>query len=275
MLYLGVLVLLPLSTVFIRSSTVGWDGFWQIISEPRLIASYQLSFGAALTAAVVNVVFGLIVAWVLVRYSFPGKRLVDGMIDLPFALPTAVAGISLTALYSPNGWFGRPLDMLGIKAAYTPLGIVIALTFVGMPFVVRVVQPILESLGKEIEEAAFILGAGPWDMFRRVVFPELAPALMTGFALSFARALGEYGSVVFIAGNMPMRTEITPLLIMIKLEQFDYAGASALAVLMMVLSFIILLAINRLQWYLQARHSGQARGKAARVAAPFALEGAR
>ena len=256
LLYMGLLVLVPLSTVFLKSATVGWGAFWEIITEPRLVASYKLSFGAALVAALVNAVFGFIVAWVLVRYSFPGKRLIDGMIDLPFALPTAVAGIAMTALYAKNGWFGQPLDLIGLKIAFTPLGIIIALTFVGLPFVVRMVQPVLESLGKDFEEAAFSLGAGPWDTFRRVVFPELAPALLTGFALAFARAIGEYGSVVFIAGNMPMRTEITPLLIMTKLEQYDYIGANAIAATMLFVSFVLLLLLNVLQWWSRHRHAG-------------------
>ena len=254
--YLGLLVLIPLATVFSKTAAVGWGPFWDIVTEPRLLASYKLSFGAALVAASLNAVFGLIIAWVLVRYSFPGKRLIDGMIDLPFALPTAVAGIALTALYAKNGWFGQPLDLIGLKIAFTPLGIIIALTFVGLPFVVRMVQPVLESLGKDFEEAAFSLGAGPWDTFRRVVFPELAPALLTGFALAFARAIGEYGSVVFIAGNMPMRTEITPLLIMTKLEQYDYIGANAIAATMLFVSFVLLLLLNVLQWWSRHRHAG-------------------
>ena len=253
--YLGLLVLIPLATVFSKTAAVGWGPFWDIVTEPRLLASYKLSFGAALVAASLNAVFGLIIAWVLVRYSFPGKRLIDGMIDLPFALPTAVAGIALTALYAKNGWFGKPLELIGIKVAFAPLGIVVALTFVGLPFVVRMVQPVLESLGNDVEEAAYSLGAGAWDTFRRVVFPELAPALLSGFALAFARALGEYGSVVFISGNMPMRTEITPLLIMAKLEQYDYAGANAIAAVMLLVSFVLLLLLNILQWWSRTRHT--------------------
>ena len=253
--YLGLLVLIPLATVFSKTAAVGWGPFWDIVTEPRLLASYKLSFGAALVAASLNAVFGLIIAWVLVRYSFPGKRLIDGMIDLPFALPTAVAGIALTALYAKNGWFGKPLELIGIKVAFAPLGIVVALTFVGLPFVVRMVQPVLESLGNDMEEAAYSLGAGAWDTFRRVVFPELAPALLSGFALAFARALGEYGSVVFISGNMPMRTEITPLLIMAKLEQYDYAGANAIAAVMLLVSFVLLLLLNILQWWSRTRHT--------------------
>ena len=253
--YLGLLVLIPLATVFSKTAAVGWGPFWDIVTEPRLLASYKLSFGAALVAASLNAVFGLIIAWVLVRYSFPGKRLIDGMIDLPFALPTAVAGIALTALYAKNGWFGQPLELIGIKVAFAPLGIVVALTFVGLPFVVRMVQPVLESLGNDVEEAAYSLGAGAWDTFRRVVFPELAPALLSGFALAFARALGEYGSVVFISGNMPMRTEITPLLIMAKLEQYDYAGANAIAAVMLLVSFVLLLLLNILQWWSRTRHT--------------------
>ena len=255
MLYLGLLVLIPLSTIIVKATGMGWTHFWEIITAPRLIASYKLSFGASLIAASINAVFGLLVAWVLVRYSFPGKRIIDGLVDLPFALPTAVAGITLTTLYAPNGWIGQYLAMIGIKGAYSPLGVVIALTFIGLPFVVRMIQPVLQTLDKEVEEAAASLGAGRLQTFTKVVFPEILPALLTGFALAFARALGEYGSVVFISGNMPMRTEITPLLIMTKLEQYDYAGASAIAAVMLIVSFIMLFVINILQWWQSKRHN--------------------
>ena len=244
--YLSLLVLIPLSTVFFKTAGLGWAGFWSAIASPRALASYRLSFGAALAAAAINTAFGLLVAWVLVRYKFPGRRLVDAMVDLPFALPTAVGGIALTSLYAPNGWLGARLAPLGITVAFTRLGILVALTFIGLPFVVRTVQPVLQDLEPEIEEAAASLGASRWATFRRVLLPALRPALLTGFALSFARAVGEYGSVVFISGNMPLRTEITPLLIMTKLEQFDYAGATALAAVMLVLSFLLLLAVNAL-----------------------------
>jgi sulfate transport system permease protein len=247
LVYLSLVVLVPLSTLFLKSATLGWAGFWQVVSAPRVVASYKLTFTAALFAAVINGVFGLIVTWVLVRYRFPGRRLMDALVDLPFALPTAVAGITLTTLYAPNGWLGAPLDKLGIKVAFTPLGITLALTFIGLPFVVRTLQPVLENLDPEVEEAAASLGAGRLQTLLRVVLPALFPAWITGFALAFARALGEYGSVVFIAGNMPMRTEITPLLIITKLEQFDYAGATAIAAVTLLASFLLLLAINRLQ----------------------------
>lgn len=256
LMYLGFLVLIPLAMVFINTSTMGWDTFWQAVTEPRVMASYRLSFGASFIAAVINAVFGLLIAWVLVRYTFPGKRIVDAIVDLPFALPTAVAGIALTALYSSNGWVGQYLDMLGIRVAFTPVGVVVALTFIGLPFVVRMVQPVLQSLEKEIEEAAASLGAGRWKTFSKVIFPELIPAILTGFALAFARALGEYGSVVFISGNMPHRTEITPLLILTKLEQYDYAGATAIAAVMLIISFLMLLVINLLQWWSRKRYSG-------------------
>ncbi len=246
-LSLSLIVLLPLSTLFWKSSGLGWSGFWQAVSAPRVVASYKLTFGAALAAAIVNGVFGFIVTWVLVRYRFPGRRLVDALVDFPFALPTAVAGITLTTLYAPNGWLGEPLARLGVKAAFTPLGVTIALTFIGLPFVVRTLQPVLESLDPEVEEAAASLGASRLQTIARVVLPALFPAWLTGVALAFARALGEYGSVVFIAGNMPMKTEITPLLIITKLEQYDYAGATAIAVVTLVASFSMLLAINRLQ----------------------------
>ncbi|WP_160350750.1 MULTISPECIES: sulfate ABC transporter permease subunit CysT [unclassified Bordetella] len=251
--YLSLLVLLPLATLPLKSASLGWEGFWRVVSAPQAVYSYQLTFGAALTAALVNLVFGLIVAWVLVRYEFPGKKILDAMVDLPFALPTAVAGIALTALYAKNGWLGGPLEQwFGIKVAFTPIGIVVAMIFIGIPFVVRTVQPVLEDVEQEIEEAAASLGADRWQTVRRVILPTLAPALLTGFALSFARAVGEYGSVVFIAGNRPMVTEITPLLIMSKLERFDYVGAAAIATVMLAISFAMLLLINLLQGW-QAR----------------------
>ena len=251
--YLGLLVLLPLATVFTRSAELTWLGFWDVITNPRVVASYRVTFGTSLLAAAVNTIFGLLVAWVLVRYRFPGRRLVDAMVDLPFALPTAVAGIALTTLYAPHGWIGGGLEGLGVKVAYTWLGITVALVFVGLPFVVRTVQPVLDDLEVEVEEAAASLGAGRWQTFTRVVLPSVAPALLTGFALAFARAIGEYGSVVFISGNMPMKTEIVPLLIITKLEQFDYAGATAVAVVMLVGSFGLLLSINLLQWATRRR----------------------
>jgi sulfate transport system permease protein len=248
LLYLGFIVLIPLSTVLLKTATLGWGEFWGTVTAPRTLAAYRLSLGAAWIAASVNVVSGLLVAWVLVRYRFPGKRLIDGLVDLPFALPTAVAGIALTSLYSSNGWIGHPLEALGLKVAYTPLGITVALVFIGLPFVVRTVEPVLQDFDAAIEEAAASLGASRWQTLTRVMVPELLPALLTGFALAFARGLGEYGSVIFIAGNMPMRTEITPLLIMIKLEQFDTAGASAIALVFLSLSFALLLGINIVQW---------------------------
>ena len=245
--YLTLVVLVPLSTLFWKSAGLGWAGVWGAVSSPRVVASYKLTFGASLVAACVNGVFGLVVTWVLVRYRFPGRRLMDALVDLPFALPTAVAGITLTTLYAPNGWLGAPLAALGIKAAFTPLGITLAMTFIGLPFVVRTLQPVLEDLDPEVEEAAASLGADRTQTLWRVVLPALFPAWITGFALAFARALGEYGSVVFIAGNMPMKTEVTPLLIITKLEQYDYAGATAIAAVTLVASFLLLLAINRLQ----------------------------
>lgn len=251
--YLALVVLIPLSAVFLKTFTLTWDGFWSAVTSERVIASYRLSFGASLIAAIINVVFGSVVAWVLVRYRFPGKRIVDALVDLPFALPTAVAGITLTALYAPNGWLGQPLEQAGIKVAFTPLGVVIALTFIGLPFVVRTVQPVLEEAERELEEAAVSLGASALQTFVRVVFPTVLPALLTGFALAFARATGEYGSVIFIAGNMPMVSEITPLFIITKLEQYDYAGATAIAVVMLLASFAILLTINLLQAWTRAR----------------------
>jgi sulfate/thiosulfate transport system permease protein len=247
--YLSLIVLIPLSAAFIRTSALTWPEFWAVVTTPRVVASYRLTFGASFAAALVNAVFGLLVAWVLVRYRFPGKKLVDALVDLPFALPTAVAGIALTALYASNGWIGQYFEPLGIKIAFTPIGIFVALTFIGLPFVVRTVQPVLEDIESELEEAAATLGANRLQTFSRVIFPTLFPALMTGFALAFARAIGEYGSVIFIAGNMPMVSEITPLLIITKLEQYDYAGATALAVVMLVISFVMLLIINLLQWW--------------------------
>ncbi|WP_028548290.1 sulfate ABC transporter permease subunit CysT [Paenibacillus sp. UNC451MF] len=247
-LYLSLIVLFPLSAIFIKTSGLTWVQFWHVVTDPRVIASYKISFGTAIGAALVNTIFGFIVAWVLVRYSFPGKRFIDALVDLPFALPTAVAGIALTTIYSQNGWIGSILEPLGIKVAFTPIGIALALTFIGIPFVVRTLQPVIEELEKEIEEAAVSLGARRWKTFTKVIFPELLPALLTGFTLAFARAVGEYGSVVFISGNMPMKTEIAPLLIMTKLEQYDYAGATAIALVMLVISFLMLLIINFIQW---------------------------
>jgi sulfate transport system permease protein len=250
---MSLIVLIPLSAAFIKTATLTWPAFWSIVTAPRVVATYKLTFGASLGAAIVNVVFGLLVAWVLVRYRFPGRRFVDALVDLPFALPTAVAGIALTGIFAANGWFGALLAPLGIKVAFTPLGVFVALTFIGLPFVVRTVQPVLESLPKELEEAAATLGATRFDAFRKVVFPIILPALITGFALAFARAIGEYGSVIFIAGNMPMVSEITPLIIITKLEQYDYAGATAIAVVMLVVSFVLLLAINALQAWTRKR----------------------
>ena len=259
LVYLGLLVLIPLGGLFVVSARLAPEQFWQTVTAPRALAAYRLSLGASLAGAAVNAAGGLLVAWVLVRYPFPGRGLVDGLVDLPFALPTAVGGIALTAAYAPNGWLGAPLAAHGVRAAFTPLGVVIALTFIGLPFVVRTVQPVLEGLDREAEEAAATLGAGWWATATRVVLPALLPALLTGFALAFARGLGEYGSVVFIAGNMPLRTEIAPLLIMTKLEQFDYAGATAIAVVMLLTSFALLLGINLLQAW-TARRAGEADG---------------
>ncbi|HTJ55254.1 MAG TPA: sulfate ABC transporter permease subunit CysT [Nitrosospira sp.] len=253
LLYLSLIVLIPLSAAFIRTASLSWVEFWNMVTTPRVLASYRLTFGASFAAALVNAVFGLLVAWVLVRYRFPGKKLVDALVDLPFALPTAVAGIALTALYAGNGWIGQFFEPFGIKIAFTPLGIFVALTFIGLPFVVRTVQPVLEDIEAELEEAAATLGATRFQTFSRVIFPTLFPALLTGFALAFARAIGEYGSVIFIAGNMPMVSEITPLLIITKLEQYDYAGATALAVVMLIISFVMLLIINLLQWWTRRR----------------------
>jgi sulfate transport system permease protein len=249
LLYLSLIVLIPLSALFFKTATLGLGGFWDIATNERVVASLKVTFLTSFGAALVNVVFGLIVAWVLVRYTFPGKRIVDALVDLPFALPTAVAGIVLATLYAPNGWLGQYFAAHDIKVAYTPLGIVVALTFIGLPFVVRTVQPVLADVEAEVEEAAASLGAGRWDVFRRVIFPAVLPALLTGFALAFARAIGEYGSVIFIAGNMPYISEIAPLLIVAKLEQYDYAGATAIAVVMLLISFALLLAINALQWW--------------------------
>jgi sulfate transport system permease protein len=249
MLYLSLVVLVPLSAILLKTAAMTWPRFWSAVTSPAVVASYRLTFGASLGAALVNAVFGFLVAWVLARYRFPGKRLVDALVDLPFALPTAVAGIALTSLYSENGWVGRFLAPWGIRVAFTPLGVLVALIFIGLPFVVRSVQPVLQSADREIEEAAASLGANRWQTFSRVVFPIVRPALLTGFAMAFARALGEYGSVIFISGNMPMRTQITPLLIVAKLEQYDYAGASALAAVMLAASFVLLLAINLLGSY--------------------------
>lgn len=251
--YLALIVLIPLSAVFLKTFTMSWDAFWSAVSSDRVVASYKLSFGASLIAAGLNVVFGGIVAWVLVRYRFPGKRFIDALVDLPFALPTAVAGITLTALYSNNGWIGKYLEQFGIKVAFTPLGIVVALTFIGLPFVVRTVQPVLEEAERELEEAAASLGASPLQTFFRVILPSIVPAMLTGFALAFARATGEYGSVIFIAGNLPMVSEITPLFIITKLEQYDYAGATAIAVVMLIVSFVLLLTINLLQAWTRRR----------------------
>jgi len=253
MFYLGLIVLIPLAATFLKSSSLGFVQFWHIVTAPRAMASYELTFGASFVAALINLVFGILVAWVLVRYSFPLKKLFDSLVDLPFALPTAVAGISLATLYGPHGWLGRPLEAIGIHAAYSRVGIVIALTFIGLPFIVRTVQPVLEDLDVELEEAAASLGAGRWKTFTRVLLPTIMPAALTGFALAFARGIGEYGSVIFIAGNMPMRTEITPLLIVTELEQFQYADATAIAVAMLVVSFVLLLAINALQRWSGAR----------------------
>jgi len=246
-MYLSIIVLIPLSMVFIESSKLGWQGFIEVVTSDRVLHAYKISFLTAFSAALINAVFGLMIAWVLVRYSFPGKRLIDGLIDLPFALPTAVAGIALTTLYAEDGWIGQFFTLLNIKVAFTPLGITVALVFIGLPFVVRIIQPVLENIEKEVEEAASSLGATKKQIFTKVIFPELLPSLLTGFSLAFARGIGEYGSVIFIAGNMPMNTEIAPLMIMTKLEQFDYAGATAIAAVMLVVSFLCLIIINLLQ----------------------------
>ena len=244
--YLSLLVLIPLGALVLKTTEMTWAQFWATVTTPRALATYKLSLGAALGAALLNTVFGMIVAWVLVRYRFPGRRLIDGLVDLPFAMPTAVAGIALTSIYSVNGWVGQFIEPLGIRIAFTPLGILIALTFIGLPFVVRTVQPVLQDIEVELEEASASLGAGRWQTFRRVIMPMVLPALLTGFTLAFARALGEYGSVVFISGNQPMKTEITTLLIMTKLEQYDYAGATAIATVMLSVSLALLLLINAL-----------------------------
>jgi sulfate/thiosulfate transport system permease protein len=257
LLYLSLIVLIPLSALVFKTFTLSWEQFWAAVSSPRVLASYRLTFGASLAAALVNAVFGLLVAWVLVRYSFPGKKVVDALVDLPFALPTAVAGISLTALLADNGWIGQYLAPLGVQVAFNPNGVVIALIFIGLPFVVRTVQPVLEDTEKELEEAAMCLGATRWQTFTKVIFPSIAPALLTGFAMAFARAIGEYGSVIFIAGNVPMVSEITPLVIIGKLEQYDYGGATAVAVVMLVMSFLLLLVINALQGWQRRRSGGQ------------------
>ncbi|MDC8773925.1 sulfate ABC transporter permease subunit CysT [Roseateles albus] len=254
--YLSLIVLIPLSAVFLKSAGHGFEAFWAAATSPRVVASYKLSFGLSLLAASINLVFGLILAWSLVRYEFFGKKLVDALIDLPFALPTAVAGIALTALYAGNGWLGQMLEPWGIKVAFTPLGILVALVFIGLPFIVRTVQPVLEDMETELEEAAASLGAQRWQTFRLVILPTLLPALLTGFALAFARAVGEYGSVIFIAGNLPMVSEITPLMIISKLEQYDYVGATAIAAVMLIFSFTLLLIINGLQAW-SSRRNGQ------------------
>ncbi|MEZ7911024.1 MAG: sulfate ABC transporter permease subunit CysT [Propionivibrio sp.] len=259
LVYLSLLVLLPLSALAFKASTLSVEQFWSIATGERALAAYRVTFGASLLAALINAVFGLIVAWVLVRYPFPGKRFVDSLVDLPFALPTAVAGITLATLYAGNGWIGRHLEPHGLKVAFTPLGIVVALTFIGLPFVVRTLQPVIEDIEPEIEEAAASLGASRWQTFRRVLFPAIFPALLTGFTLAFSRAIGEYGSVIFIAGNMPLVSEITPLLIISKLEQYDIVGATALAMVMLVISFVLLLAVNGLQWWAANRHHGKDR----------------
>ena len=251
--YVSFIVLIPLSAVFIKSFGIGWDGLWEILTSERILKSLQLSFSAALIAATVNVIFGLLLAWCLVRYSFPGKRIVDALVDLPFALPTAVAGIALTSLYAKNGWIGQYLEPLGIHVAYTPLGITLALIFIGLPFVVRTVQPVLSDIETELEEAASALGANRWQTISKVILPILFPALLTGFALAFARGVGEYGSVIFIAGNQPYKTEIAPLMIISRLEEYDYAGATTIAVVMLILSFAILLLINLLQGWASRR----------------------
>ena len=253
LLYLSLIVLIPLAAAFIKTTELSWQEFWDVVTAPRVLASYKLTFGASLIGALLNAIFGLLTAWILVRYTFPGKKIIDALVDLPFALPTAVAGIALTAVYAANGWIGSLIEPLGIKVAFTPLGVIVALTFIGLPFVVRSVQPVLEDLESETEEAAASLGANRWQTFYKIILPAVWPALLTGFALAFARAIGEYGSVIFIAGNMPMVSEITPLIIITKLEQYDYAGATAVAVVMLVISFALLLLINALQWWTNHR----------------------
>ena len=257
--YVSFIVLIPLAAVFIKSFGIGWEGLWEILSSERILKSLQLSFSSAIIAALINVVFGLLLAWCLVRYSFPGKRIVDALVDLPFALPTAVAGIALTSLYAPTGWIGQYLDPIGIKVAYTPIGITLALIFIGIPFVVRTVQPVLSDLETELEEAASALGANRFQIVTKVIFPILLPALITGFALAFARGVGEYGSVIFIAGNQPFETEIAPLMIISRLEEYDYAGATTIAVVMLLISFVMLFLINLLQAWASRRTGRTAR----------------
>jgi len=259
LVYLSLLILLPLSGLAFKASSLSFAQFWDVATGERALAAYRVTFGASLVAALINAFFGLIVAWVLVRYPFPGKRLVDSLVDLPFALPTAVAGITLATLYSGNGWIGRFIEPLGLQIAFTPLGIVVALTFIGLPFVVRTLQPVIEDIEPEVEEAAATLGASRLQTFWRVLLPGVFPALLTGFTLSFSRAIGEYGSVIFIAGNMPLVSEITPLLIISKLEQYDVVGATALALVMLAISFVLLLAVNGLQWWAANRHHGKER----------------
>ena len=254
LLYLSLIVLIPLSAAFIKTTELSFDEFWSVVTAPRVLASYKLTFGASLVGALINAVFGLLTAWVLVRYNFPGKKIIDAFVDLPFALPTAVAGIALTAVYAGNGWIGSLLEPHGIKVAFTPIGVIIALTFIGLPFVVRTVQPVLEGLEAETEEAAASLGANRLQTFTKVILPTLWPALLTGFALAFARAIGEYGSVIFIAGNVPFVSEITPLIIITKLEQYEYSSATAVAVVMLIISFLLLFAINGLQWWATRRN---------------------
>jgi sulfate transport system permease protein len=273
--YLALLVLIPLGGMILMTGQLSWGEFWSIATGERAMASYRVTFGASLLAAMVNAVFGLVVAWVLVRYPFPGKRFVDALVDLPFALPTAVAGITLATLYAENGWIGQHLAKLGIKVAFTPLGIVVALIFVTLPFVVRTLQPVIEDIEAEVEEAAASLGASRWQTFTRVLLPGIFPAWLTGFTLAFSRAIGEFGSVIFIAGNMPLISEITPLLIISKLEQYDVIGATALAVVMLVISFVLLLTINLLQWWAANRHAGGGDELPAEALAPGALLGAR
>ncbi len=251
--YLSLIVLIPLAFLFMKASSLSFAEFWEVVTAPRTMAAYRLSLGAAFVASIINVFFGFLIAWVLARYSFPGKKIVDALIDFPFALPTAVAGIALTALYSSNGWVGQYLYKLGIQSAYTPLGITLALMFIGLPFIVRTVEPVLQEIDAEVEDAAASLGANRWETFRRVIFPAVFPSLLTGFNLAFARTIGEYGSVVFIAGNMPGKTEIAPLLIITKLEQYDYAGAAAIAVVLLVISFFLLAVTNLLQWWVSKR----------------------
>ena len=253
--YLSLIVLIPLSAAFIKTTELSLSEFWHVVTAPRVMASYQLTFGASLIGALINAVFGLLTAWVLVRYNFPGKKIIDALVDLPFALPTAVAGIALTAVYAGNGWIGQWLEPHGIKVAFTPIGVIVALTFIGLPFVVRTVQPVLEDLEAETEEAAASLGANRWQTFSKIIFPAIWPALLTGFALAFARAIGEYGSEIIIAGNVPFVSEITPLIIITKLEQYEYSSATAIAVVMLVISFLLLFAINGLQWWVSRRAS--------------------